>query len=87
MLGDNLVATRTLVLTEFVLKNGYLNLEWNIDDGLRNVVVWIAEHVVTVETVALVNLDSFLWLWRWLSRPFMTFLTFGRRVAGRIVAS
>jgi len=87
MLGNDLSSAGTLVLTEFVLDNGCWDWERNIDDNLRNVVVWIGENVVTVGTVAFVNVEGFLWLWRCSGRSFVAFIASRRRVAGGVVAA
>jgi hypothetical protein len=84
MFGDDLVSAGTLVLTEFVLDNGCWNRERNVDDDLRKVVVWIGENMITVGTIAFVNVESFLWLWRCSGRSFVAFITSGRRVTGGV---
>jgi hypothetical protein len=68
VLGNDLVATATLLFSELVFRDFSRNRKRNIDDDAGDVLVGIGENTVTVGTVRLPDPDRPVWVGWWLGR-------------------
>ena len=68
VLGNDLVATATLLFSELIFRDFSRNRKRNIDDDAGDVLVGIGENTVTVGTVRLPDPDRPVWVGWWLGR-------------------